>query len=71
MEYKNIFLGGTHARVQFKWLTQKKALDLSQKDEMTFRHFQLFRDGFKTLEEGQKVSFYVTQGNRETKQLTL
>ncbi|NLJ58492.1 MAG: cold-shock protein [Tissierellia bacterium] len=50
-----------------KWFNSEKGFGFITKDDGNdvFVHFSAIQgDGFKTLEEGQKVSFDVTQGNR-------
>jgi cold shock CspA family protein len=53
--------------VQLNGLIQKKVMDLLQEktEKMFFAHFsQINVDGYKTLEEGQKVSYDVVQGQK-------
>ncbi len=50
-----------------KWFNSEKGFGFITKEDGNdvFVHFSAIQgDGFKTLEEGQKVSFDVTQGNR-------
>lgn len=50
-----------------KWFNAEKGFGFIEVDggEDVFVHFSAITgDGFKTLEEGQKVSFEITQGNR-------
>lgn len=51
-----------------KWFNSTKGFGFITDDstgEDVFVHFSgIATDGFKTLEDGQKVSFEVTQGNR-------
>lgn len=50
-----------------KWFNSEKGFGFITKDDGNdvFVHFSAIQgNGFKTLEEGQKVSFDVTQGNR-------
>lgn len=50
-----------------KWFNSEKGFGFITKEDGSdvFVHFSAIQgDGFKTLEEGQKVSFDVTQGNR-------
>ena len=50
-----------------KWLSSEKGFGFITKEDGNdvFVHFSAIQgDGFKTLEEGQRVSFDVTQGNR-------
>jgi len=50
-----------------KWFNAEKGFGfISREDgDDVFVHFSAIQgDGFKTLEEGQKVSFEVVQGNR-------
>lgn len=50
-----------------KWFNSDKGygfITVDNGDEV-FAHFsEIQSDGFKTLEEGQKVEFEITQGNR-------
>ena len=50
-----------------KWFNSEKGFGFITKEDGNdvFVHFTAIKgDGFKTLEEGQRVSFDVTQGNR-------
>jgi CspA family cold shock protein len=50
-----------------KWFNSEKGYGFITNDDGkdVFVHFSAIQgDGFKTLEEGQKVSFEITQGNR-------
>jgi len=50
-----------------KWFNSEKGFGFITKEDGddVFVHFSAIQgDGFKTLEEGQKVEFDVTQGNR-------
>lgn len=50
-----------------KWFNSEKGFGFITKEDGNdvFVHFSAIQgDGFKTLEEGQKVSFDVTQGTR-------
>lgn len=50
-----------------KWFNAEKGYGFIQSDEGgdVFVHFSAIQsEGFKTLEEGQEVSFDVVQGNR-------
>lgn len=51
-----------------KWFNSQKGFGFITNDatnEDVFVHFSgIATDGFKTLEEGQKVAFDITQGNR-------
>ena len=50
-----------------KWFHSEKGFGFITKEDGNdvFVHFSAIQgDGFKTLEEGQRVSFDVTQGNR-------
>ena len=50
-----------------KWFNSEKGFGFITKEDGNdvFVHFSAIQgDGFKTLEEGQRVSFDVTQGNR-------
>ena len=55
------------AKGTVKWFNAEKGFGFITKEDGNdvFVHFSAIQgDGFKTLEEGQKVSFDVTQGNR-------
>ncbi|MFA9423364.1 MAG: cold-shock protein [Sedimentibacter sp.] len=55
------------AKGTVKWFNAEKGFGFITKEDGSdvFVHFSAIQgDGFKTLEEGQKVSFDVTQGNR-------
>ena len=50
-----------------KWFNAEKGFGFIQVEggDDVFVHFSAIQtDGFRTLEEGQRVSFEVTQGNR-------
>ena len=51
-----------------KWVNSEKGFGFITNDETNkdiFVHFSgIATDGFKTLEEGQKVTFDITQGNK-------
>jgi CspA family cold shock protein len=50
-----------------KWFNENKGFGFIEKDEGgdVFVHFSAIQaDGFKTLAEGQRVSFDVTQGKK-------
>ncbi|CAM3189236.1 MULTISPECIES: cold-shock protein [Paenibacillus] len=50
-----------------KWFNADKGFGFIETEEGTdvFVHFSAIQgDGFKTLDEGQRVQFEVTQGNR-------
>jgi len=55
------------AKGTVKWFNSEKGFGFITKEDGSdvFVHFSAIQgDGFKTLDEGQKVSFDVTQGNR-------
>ena len=50
-----------------KWFNSEKGFGFitSEEGKDIFVHFSAIQaDGYKTLEEGQKVEFEITQGNR-------
>lgn len=50
-----------------KWFNNSKGYGFIQRDEGTdvFVHYRAIRgDGFRTLEEGMRVEFVVTQGQK-------
>ena len=50
-----------------KWFNNEKVLDLSKLKALTMYSYisLLFKaEGYKALEEGQEVSFDITEGNR-------
>ena len=50
-----------------KWFNSEKGFGFitAENGNDVFVHFSAIQgDGFKTLEEGQKVNFEITQGNR-------
>jgi CspA family cold shock protein len=65
----NIHAGGTFIMVQgkVKWFNSEKGfgfIEVEGQDDV-FVHFSAIQgDGFKTLEEGQTVSFEIEQGAR-------
>ena len=57
-----------------KWFNSEKGFGFIEVEggDDVFVHFSAIQgDGFKTLEEGQEVSFEIVEGNREHKLLTL
>ena len=55
------------AKGTVKWFNSEKGFGFITKEDGNdvFVHFTAIKgEGFKTLEEGQRVSFDVTQGNR-------
>jgi CspA family cold shock protein len=53
-----------------KWFDSKKGFGFIERDggEDVFVHFKSIRgEGYRSLEEGQKVEFIVTQGERGLK----
>ena len=52
---------------QVKWFNETKGFGFISQDngQDVFVHFRAIKgDGFKTLTEGQKVTFDITQGNK-------
>jgi CspA family cold shock protein len=50
-----------------KWFNERKGFGFIEKDDggdVFVHHSAIQGDGFKTLAEGQRVSFDVTQGNK-------
>ncbi|HUH65384.1 MAG TPA: cold-shock protein [Syntrophales bacterium] len=50
-----------------KWFNERKGFGFIEKDEggdVFVHHSAIQGDGFKTLSEGQRVSFDVTQGKK-------
>ncbi|KPJ21927.1 cold-shock protein [Streptococcus phocae] len=50
-----------------KWFNEEKGLGLSSQEDGAdvFAHFsEIQTDGFKSLDDGQKVSFNIEQGQR-------
>ena len=49
-----------------KWFNNEKVLDLSKWKALTMYSYisAIQGDGYKALEEGQEVSFDITEGNR-------
>ena len=57
-----------------KWFNSEKGFGFIEVEggDDVFVHFSAIQgDGFKTLEEGQEVSFEIVEGNRDHKLLTL
>ena len=58
-----------------KWFNGTKGYGFITNDETgeeVFVHFSgIVADGYKTLEDGQKVTFDITEGNREAPQCRL
>ncbi|MNW67290.1 Cold shock protein CspD [compost metagenome] len=62
-----LFLEESHANRSVKWFNADKGFGFIETEEGTdvFVHFSAIQgDGYKTLDEGQRVEFEVTQGNR-------
>jgi len=63
-----LYLGGTTMQVgKVKWFNGEKGYGFIQAEDGNdvFVHFSAIQgEGFKTLEEGQEVSFEVVEGNR-------
>ncbi len=52
-----------------KWFNEKKGFGFIEREgdkDVFVHHSAIQGDGFKTLQEGQKVTFEVTQGERGT-----
>ncbi len=50
-----------------KWFNEKKGFGFIEReggDDVFVHHSAIQGDGFKTLQEGQKVTFEVTQGQK-------
>lgn len=66
--FNKIILGGPRNMLgKVKWFNSEKGYGFIESDEGgdVFVHFSAIQvDGFKTLEEGQKVEFEVVEGNR-------
>jgi len=61
------FLGGCKMEGTVKWFNADKGYGFIERDsgDDVFVHFSAIQgDGFKTLDEGQKVEFDVVSGNR-------
>ena len=57
-----------------KWFNAEKGFGFIEREDGSdvFVHFSgIAGEGYKTLEEGQKVDFDITEGQRMNKQLTL
>lgn len=70
-KYNIIILGGTKMKNgTVKWFNSQKGFGFitdAETGEDVFVHFSgIVSDGFKSLEDGQKVSFETTQGARGT-----
>jgi CspA family cold shock protein len=60
-------LGGTHMSGTVKWFNSEKGYGFitGEDGKDVFAHFsQIQANGFKTLEEGQEVTFDVVQGQK-------
>jgi CspA family cold shock protein len=62
-----LFQGGLVLQGTVKWFSAEKGygfIEVEDGDDV-FVHFSAIQgDGFKTLEEGQKVEFEITEGDR-------
>jgi CspA family cold shock protein len=67
LKVKNIFGGILMNTGKVKWFNAEKGFGFieSSQGQDVFVHFSAIQtDGFKTLEEGQDVSFEIVEGNR-------
>jgi CspA family cold shock protein len=60
-------LGGEVPEGTVKWFSNEKGFGFIEREdgEDVFVHFsQIKQDGYKTLEQGQRVSFEITEGEK-------
>lgn len=67
MKKANVFRGNCNMQGKVKWFNNEKGfgfIEIEGADDV-FVHFSAIQgEGYKALEEGQEVSFDITEGNR-------
>ncbi|EEL35367.1 Cold shock-like protein cspB [Bacillus cereus Rock3-28] len=67
MKKANVFRRNCNMQGKVKWFNNEKGFGFIEMDgaDDVFVHFSAIQgDGYKALEEGQEVSFDITEGNR-------